>query len=98
MVDAVGHGVFSHFDRVRLFEVGEILPRGRAVNPLAAYLPSGGGPASVSPSIVTVYYLVSDTDRGLGLSMVHQLVEQHVLVSVRITLGIHRLGNHVSGK
>ena len=43
MVDALSHGVFGHLDGIRLFYVGESLPRRRSVFPLDAKMPPFGG-------------------------------------------------------
>jgi hypothetical protein len=43
MVNAQDLGIFGCFNRVRLFKVSKVLPRCRAVFPLAAKLPTNGG-------------------------------------------------------
>ena len=43
MVDTLSHGVFGHFDGIRLLYVGESLPRCRSVFPLDAKMPPLGG-------------------------------------------------------
>ncbi len=43
MVDAQDLGIFCCFNRVRLLKVSKVLPRRRAVFPLAAKLPTNGG-------------------------------------------------------
>jgi hypothetical protein len=43
MVNAQDLGIFGCFNRVRLLKASKVLPRRRAVFPLAAKLPTNGG-------------------------------------------------------
>jgi hypothetical protein len=43
MVNAQDLGIFGCFNRVRLLKVSKVLPRCRAIFPLAAKLPTNGG-------------------------------------------------------
>ncbi len=51
MVNAQDLSIFGCFNRVRLLKVSKVLPRCRAVFPLAAKLPTNGGVLQVSLSI-----------------------------------------------
>jgi hypothetical protein len=86
MVDAQDFGIFSSLNRVRLLEVSKVLPRHRALFPLAAELLANGCVLQVGLAISTDIFLVRKLHSCRETSMVSNLFQQNLLVAVRVTL------------
>ncbi len=86
MVNAKNLSIFGSFNGMRFSRVDKILPRGRAILPLAAELST------------TDNFLVSKLNSHGKTSVVNNLCQQHILVSIGVTLGIEGLCNHVCRK
>ncbi len=62
VVNASDLGILSGLDRMRLFQVGEVNPRSRAILPLAAQLPTNGGSCRIGTAVRLYAGLVFQRD------------------------------------
>jgi hypothetical protein len=75
MVNATDFGIFSSLNRGRLLEVSKVLPRRRAIIPLAAELPANGCALQVGLAISADNFLVRELHSCRETSMVNSILQ-----------------------
>jgi hypothetical protein len=87
MVDTNDLCVFGGLIGVGFLKVPKVFPGEGAVLPLAAYLPTNGRALKVSPAAGRDYFLVCKSDCQGEMVVVNDLIQQDILVPIRVTLG-----------
>ena len=98
MVNTSDLGIFGGLNGVGFLEITKVFPEQGAVLPLAAYLPTNGRALKVGPAIGVDYFLVSKSDRRGEAVVVNNLIQQDILVPIRVTLGEEQFRDQVSGE
>ncbi len=99
MVDTNYLGIFRGLNGVGFLKVDKVFPGRGAVLPLAASLPADGQVLKIDPAIGADYFLVCKSDcHGETTAVVDDLIQQNILVPIRVTLGEDRFCNQDSGE
>jgi hypothetical protein len=98
MVDTNYLGVFRGLNGVGFLKVDKVFPGQGAVLPLAANFPADGRALKIGLTIGADYFLVCESDCRGETAVVDDLIQQDILVPVRVTLGEERFRDQVSGE
>ena len=91
VVDAYKLRKFSCLDWMRLFEVSKRFPRSRPILPLAADLPASGGTLEIGLTVPSNDALVAKEHSCIVMSVVSDVIQQDILVTIGVTLSVHGL-------